>query len=292
MIDAHQVTTISMSFGMPYDDGMTASDMAAWDRPMQQAALTGISTFASSGDSGNNSTANDLGAGGAPDGLPHIGYPASSAYTTAVGGTSVGMLQDGSNPVNAGWEDKFFNQADPTKASFTEITNHSIYGAGGGVSAVSAQPSWQKGVVTTSSTMRAVPDVAALADPYTGYTIRFRSYNLDQNGNPTASAVSFATYGGTSLASPITAAIIGLAKSYNNSTIGLAAPKLYSMRHSAAITDINQADRAGVYFKSSVWGPEVVAFDAKPENLVSARGWDNVTGVGSPNGMKFIRTFK
>ncbi len=292
MIDAHKVTTISMSFGMPYDDGMTAADMAAWDRPLQQAALTGISTFASSGDDGNNSTSNDLGAGGTPDGKPHIGYPASSAYTTAVGGTSVGMLANGQTPVNAGWEDQFYSQPDASKSQFSVLTTHPIYGAGGGVSAVSKQPSWQKGVVTTSTTMRAVPDVAAIADPYTGYTLRFRSYTLDDNGNPTGSEVGYATYGGTSLASPVTAAIVGLAKAYNHSTAGLAAPKLYKMRHSAAITDINQANKAGLWFKSSVWGQEVVALDGKPENLVSAKGWDNVTGVGSPNGMKFIRAFK
>lgn len=292
MVDAHQVTTISMSFGEPYDDGMTAADQAVWDRPLAQADVTGISTFASSGDAGNNSTDNDLGAGGAPDGKPHIGYPASSSFITAVGGTSVGLSANGKTPVNAGWEDQFYNQYDPIQPIFSLVAGHPIYGAGGGVSSVSAQPPWQKKVVTGSTTMRAVPDIAADGDPYTGFTVYSREYTTDSTGSPTGSSLQFSTIGGTSLSSPVVAAVVGLAKAYNNSSIGLATPKLYRLRGTGALTDINQPGKSGVWFNSAKWGPEIVAFDGKPQNLVSKKGWDNVTGVGSPNGMNFIRAFK
>ena len=292
MVDAHQVSTISMSFGEAYDDTMTRADQAVWDRPLAQADVTGISTFASSGDDGDNSTKNDLGPNGAPDGKPHVGYPASSSFTTAVGGTSVGLLADGRIPVNAGWEDRFYNQYDPLRGIFTPIDDHPVYGAGGGVSAVSTQPPWQKGKVYGSTTRRAVPDVAAVGDPYTGYTVHYRAYTTDAGGRPTGSQPVFETIGGTSLSSPVVAAIVGLAKAHNHSHLGLATPTLYRLLGTAALTDNDQPDSAGVYFSSAKWGPMVVALDGKPQQLFTRRHWDNVTGVGSPNGMRFINAFK
>ncbi|XAS76639.1 S53 family serine peptidase [Dermatophilaceae bacterium Sec6.4] len=306
MVDQHKVSTISMSFGEAYDKGMSKADQAAWDRPLQQAALTGISTFGSSGDSGNNAYAagNDLGGCNAdktvckPDGKPHIGYPASSAYITAVGGTSIGLTKTGSVVAAAGWENLYFVQKDPAKAQYSLYTGFGTDGAGGGVSEVSKIPTWQKGVVTTSSTMRAVPDVAGLANPYTPFLIRQTDNTVDKNGKLVSTQVDYAAYGGTSLASPIVAAIVALAKAYNNVQVGNAAPKLYALRNSSAITDINGAGTMGVFAASSkpqYGGPNggiVIGVDSKPQNLVTTKGWDNVTGVGEPNGMNFIKAFK
>lgn len=290
MVDAHEVTTISMSFGMPYDDGMTPADQQAWDRPLTEAALIGISTFASSGDRGNNSTDNDLGPNGTPDGKPHIGFPASSAWTTAVGGTSVGMRKNGSIPVLAGWENAFFTQPAPSKPVFNPLALP-ISGAGGGVSAVETQPTWQKGVIANSTTMRAVPDIAGLADPYTGYTIRSREYRKDAEGNVVGSDVNYDSYGGTSLSSPIVAALTGLAKATKHSNVGLITPMLYKAK-GKGLNDVNQPGQAGVALMSKKFGVVIVGLDGEPEDLVSAYGWDNVTGLGSPAGLKFVNLFK
>ena len=100
MVDQHKVSTISMSFGSPSDAGMTAATKAAWDRPLRQAALTGISAFASTGDSRRQLLPHQ--------GKPTVGYPASNAYLTAVGGTTVGMRKDGSFATVTGWETRFF----------------------------------------------------------------------------------------------------------------------------------------------------------------------------------------
>lgn len=288
MVTAHQVTTISMSFGTSTDAGMTSADKALWDRPLLQAQLTGISTFASSGDSGNNSTANK-------DGSQGVGYPASSSYTTAVGGTAIGMKADGTQTVAAGWENRIFTQSNTDTNSFTDVTFNSrflpVSGAGGGQSAVSTQPSWQKGKVG-SYTRRAVPDISALADPATSYTIRVTDMT---NGNQP----SYFTVGGTSLASPIVSALVGIAKKKNGVQIGLAAPYFYKLAGTTAIKDINYAGKSGVFFNAHDSSGNVVpkvgyvfGLDAKPENLVTTAGWDNVTGVGSPNGIAFINAFK
>ncbi len=287
MVDQHKVSTISMSFGYYQDDAsaLLPADRASWDRALRQAALTGITTFASSGDDGNN-------AGDTSDGKPHVGYPASSTYTTAVGGTSIGLNRNGTRAVTAGWENQFYVQSSATTVPTKLVPNHPVFGAGGGVSSVSPIPTWQKGVVTGSTTKRVIPDVAALGDPYTGFQIRDTAYTLDKNGKPVSKTEQYDTFGGTSLASPIVAAMTALAKSYNNVKIGNAAPKLYALRGTSALLDVNAPNQAGVFFRSGTYGPELVAFDGKPQNLVSGKGWDNVTGVGEPNGLAFVKAFK
>ncbi|MBO1765414.1 S53 family peptidase [Allobranchiibius sp. GilTou38] len=301
MVNDHKVSTISMSFGEAYDQGLTAADKAAWDRPLQQANLTGISTFASSGDSGDNSDAagNDLGTGGNPDNKPHIGYPASSTYTTAVGGSSVGLSAAGSLVADVGWEDAYYQQKSLSSTAKTRI-NFPVDGAGGGVSQVSTIPTWQKGKVTTSTTMRAVPDVAGLANPYTGFTVRDTAYP-ESNGVPTGPGVQeYDTYGGTSLASPMVAATVALAKAYNKVSIGNAAPRLYALLGTSALRDLNGVNTAGAFVPSTKYPAGVIiSLDGHPinslgrqENLVTAKGWDNVTGVGELNGLNFIKAFK
>ena len=301
MVSEHKTSTISMSFGEAYDQGLTAADKAAWDRPLQQANLTGISTFASSGDSGDNSDAagNDLGTGGNPDNKPHIGYPASSTYTTAVGGSSVGLSAAGSLVADVGWEDAYYQQQSLTSTAKTRI-NFTVDGAGGGVSQVSTIPTWQKGKVTTSTTMRAVPDVAGLANPYTGFTVRDTAYP-ETNGVPTGPGVQeYDTYGGTSLASPMVAATVALAKAYNKVSIGNAAPRLYALLGTSALRDLNGVNTTGAFVPTTKYPAGViVSLDGHPinsfgrqENLVTAKGWDNVTGVGELNGLNFIKAFK
>src|SRR5437660_5892234 len=124
---------------------------------------TGVTFVASSGDSG------------APP-----GYPAISPNVLAVGGTTLNVDSQGNWLSETGWS-----------------------GSGGGISTVEAQPSYQKGVVTQSSTFRANPDVAYDADPNTGFPV-YDSYN---NGT----SAPWSQFGGTSDAAPQWAAIIALA---------------------------------------------------------------------------------
>lgn len=279
-VDQHAVSTLSMSFGFPTDQGMTAAQKAAWDRPLLQASLTGISVFASSGDSGDNSRIE----GG--DGKPHIGYPASSAYLTAVGGTSVGMRKGGGFAALAGWEDGFYLQASSTSTTFPDVTSQEpVYGGGGGVSQASKQPAWQRGHSGGySSTMRVVPDIAAVADPFTGYTVHTKDTSTGK--------VVYQPIGGTSLASPVTAALVGLGKTVNRARLGNVAPKLYKLAGTSAIKDVNAPNSAGVYYPMAPTSGLVIGFDTHHQSLVTKKGFDNVTGVGTPNGAAFIKAIK
>src|SRR5205823_3002433 len=114
-----------------------------------------------------------------------------------------------------------------------------IYGAGGGVSKLFAEPWYQQGVVPQSEFTRigrqgrAVPDVSALADVVTGLMI-------GQTQTFPDGSVRYAEYriGGTSLSSPLFAGIMALADQAKGAPHGFANPVLYSLAGSSAYRDI------------------------------------------------------
>lgn len=282
MVDQHKVSTISMSFGSDTDAGMSTATKAAWDRPLRQAALTGISAFASTGDAGDNSFFSQ-------SKRTSVSSPASNAYLTAVGGTTVGMRANGSFATVTGWESRIFRQYSSTAPGWADITTREaarngadISGGGGGLSSTWAQPTWQKGIIKSSPTRRALPDISALADPSTGFITR---------SNEPGYGTSYQVVGGTSLASPIIAALVGVAKANNKVSIGNVAPKLYAMR--AGITDVNSPARSGSFIIDAKTNQSIViGNDAKPQSLVSGKGWDSATGLGTPNGAAFRAELK
>jgi len=106
-------------------------------------------------------------------------YPCASTYVVCVGGTSLFETSTSFRASEAGWS-----------------------GSGGGCSTQISQPSWQSGV-TPCSTARAMPDVAAIADPNTGVLVYISDSRI---------VVTPGLYiiGGTSAASPITAGVVAL----------------------------------------------------------------------------------
>jgi subtilase family serine protease len=127
------------------------------------AGHQGITYLASTGDNG------------APG-----GYPAFSPNVVAVGGTTLNIDAAGNYLSESGWS-----------------------GSGGGVSQFEPFPPYQSGVVTQTSTNRAMPDVAFDADPNTGVAV----FDTFDNGASTP----WSTVGGTSLACPCWAAIVAIA---------------------------------------------------------------------------------
>jgi len=107
-------------------------------------------------------------------------YPCTSSYATCVGGTH--LLS--------------------TAASFRTSESAWVDSGGGCSSGGVGQPVYQS-LFTNSicGTARGVPDVSALADPYTGVAIA-----LGSNIEPTASV--YCCIGGTSLAAPLTTGVL------------------------------------------------------------------------------------
>lgn len=256
-----------------------------------QAAAEGMSLLYSSGDNGDET-------GGVAGAAPTPDWPASSPLVTAVGGTAMGITEDNTRLFELGWEtDKETLNKD---GSWSDPFY--LYGAGGGTSRLFAQPSYQSGVVPDAISktydakgpaMRAVPDVSALADPTTGMLVGETQSFPDGH-----SAYSEYRIGGTSLASPLYAGMLALAEQKAGHELGLANPALY--RAATASKDITNDDRST--YPGAVRADYANGVDASGGYLYSVRGfgddelltihvrsgYDDVTGVGSPDGEKWL----
>ena len=124
-------------------------------------------------------------------------------------------------------------------------------GAGSGCSKVYAKPSFQSGI-TTGCSDRAEADVSAVANPNTGVAV----YDTDGYSG-------WYVVGGTSVATPITAAVFALAGNTSTNNPG----NLYS--HTADLNDITSGSNG------SCGAPLCTA----------GVGWDGPTGLGTPNGI-------
>jgi len=168
---------------------------------------------------------------------PTPDYPCSDVNVWAVGGTRLRLNANGAIQQERAWGDG--RAGDP--------------GGGGGIDLSEAMPAFQQGVVP--GTHRGVPDSAANADPNSGWI-------MSANGNWTV-------VGGTSAASPFTAALCGIAKASLGITTGLLTPKLYAARATAVHDILLGSNGARAH-----------------------AGWDEATGNGSPNGVAFIQALK
>jgi kumamolisin len=198
------------------------------DDAFQAAALMGITICAASGDNGS--------ADGAANGQANVDFPASSPHVLACGGTSVRTMQ--------------------SRIARETVWNDGIRGgaSGGGISNIFSIPTWQAGFTVTDSggkarplAKRGVPDVAANADPDTGYLVRV-------DGNDVV-------LGGTSAVSPLWAALIARINEKRGQPVGYLNPQIY--QNPKALRDITQGSNGE--YEATV-------------------GWDPCTGNGSPNG--------
>lgn len=210
------------------------------------AAGAGISVLDAAGDQG----AADCGA--LP--LPSVDFPTSSPYITSVGGTNITL-----DAANRLVDEVPWNNAPGDPA-----------GGGGGLSLVFKRPWWQRGAVPVTRAnddTRAVPDLAALADPAPGYAI-----NVGQ----------WTTVGGTSAAAPLTAAGIALAnqaaRRAGQPNVGFLNPLLYRLAGGARGGQVVRDITTG----NNDVGPGIALIDG--QNLgccVAAAGYDQASGWGS-----------
>jgi subtilase family serine protease len=259
-----------------HDDQLAPATRTQFEDISIQAAVQGQAILFSSGDTGD-----DSGSAGAGSG---VRFPATSPWITAVGGTTVGL--GGNNQVlfTAGWEG-----TGNTLRGGQWVPNPSRFvgGAGGGRSAYYSEPDYQHGVVpdAVAGGKRAVPDIAALADGFTGMAV---GMTFPQQG--------FGMFpdGGTSLSSPLVAGIVATAaQAHGGGRLGFLNPALYQLAGTPAVADVTP-HKAGIWLSKMTApggitvptgpGDYLVDVDVKPQTLQSGSGWDPVTGIGTPTG--------
>jgi subtilase family serine protease len=156
-----------------------------------------------------------------------------------------------------------------------------LYGSGGGESSLFAQPAYQAGI--TPAGARGVPDVAMDADVTTGMLIG------ETQTFPEGVHYDQYRIGGTSLASPLFAGMTALAFQHAGGGVGLLNPTIYANKN--AFTDVTgagaDAGNVRVDFTNGLDGSDGILYSVRTFDqdlsLAVNPGWDDVTGLGSPN---------
>jgi hypothetical protein len=207
-------------------------------------------------------------------------YPAASPNAVAVGGTRLETASNGEWTSERVWND-----------GSTVGNDHGA--SGGGCSESFAAAPWQLAVSDWASVgceaRRAVADVAADADPYSGVPV------YDSNaGEGGTTAPGWQTFGGTSLASPIIAASFALAGGVHSET-GYAAQTLYENAASdpGALHSITSGSNGkcekptnketGAAGCSAL--EEAAASCSGSAKCLAGPGYSGPAGVGTPNGL-------
>jgi len=222
---------ISISWGQS-EDQWTAQARQSMDDAFSDAVTLGITVTVAAGDDGSSDRQTD--------GKPHVDFPAASPHALACGGTRLELDASGAITAETVWNDGSGGGA-----------------TGGGVSDTFPLPDWQAPADVPDAaggrSGRGVPDVAAVADPETGYKVRV-------DGQDTV-------IGGTSAVAPLWAALVARLVEASGQPMGLAQKLLYTGA---------QKGVAPTGFRDITSGSNGV-YTAQP-------GWDACTGLGSPDG--------
>lgn len=237
----------SLSIGWGCDRLLAAADLAPVRAALSTAHRHGTTAFDASGDMAGLECR-----GGkrwsdppSPDDVG-VDAVASLPEMTAVGGTTLSTDAKGRWLAEQAWYDVPLTQ-----------------GSAGGASALFGRPAWQKTVRPDAgpADRRLLPDVAAVADPFTGVKFVFGQQVV--------------VGGGTSQAAPVWAGLAAVINQFLDSQ-GLAPlgdfnPLLYQVAQGSAVPGFRDIELGG--------------------NAVSpgGTGYDMVTGLGTPNAGNLVR---
>ncbi|WP_174448075.1 protease pro-enzyme activation domain-containing protein [Conexivisphaera calida] len=214
IVQQDSVDVLSQSFSIPesyvssYGASFLESNIISADQYYALGTAEGITFIASTGDAGGS------GYSAGPLGTP--GYPSTSPFVTAAGGTTV--YASGNSTVQTAWSNYGF---------VPFLSNYG--GSTGGVSSLEPLPWYQSGassiqVPASYPNGRMVPDLSLSASPYPGTWVVYP-------GNSTG------TFGGTSEASPLLAGVLAVVVQATGHRLGLLNPFLYSRGYSTGSVD-------------------------------------------------------
>jgi subtilase family serine protease len=318
---------ISNSFGIPEIvlADFQPSELVVENNLAETAAALGISLQVSTGDAGDNLAFNNLHFG---INAASPGFAASSPYATGVGGTSTFLNASHTVQLQTGWGLNFARIANPTPNPpvVPPLGFGFNGGAGGGASSVFAKPAFQSKV---PGDFRQTPDISMDADPETGLelivtpdSVSGHPQYVEVFGGTSLAAPMFSAMwalanqaAGVPLgqAAPLLYTLPGAAitdvrqvSNPNNVTGVISIPNTppkpptiihESQKYLAAPANCaappctlgNTKNFVSALFQSSSstrWDVFVFGTDT---SLTTGIGWDNVTGLGTPNGLTFIK---
>jgi kumamolisin len=244
--DVRKPSIVSVSWGQA-EETATTQLLQGLEQILQEATALGITVCVAAGDDGSADEEQNVW-----DGKPHVDFPASSTYSLACGGTTLDSSSTPGSPAEIVW-------------------NRGANGGatGGGVSNFFPAPSYQSGInipaPAQSAGGRGVPDVAADADPYTGYSVF-----IGGTQQP---------IGGTSCVAPLYAGLIARINqsllSAGGNAVGYLNPLLYP-----------QANSAGVFNDITSGNNDI--YDDLNGEYPAGPGWDPCTGLGSVDGTNLL----
>ena len=297
--DEDIASTISSSWGECENDAGQAMAEAE-NTVFEQMALQGQSMFAAAGDDGAFDCLDTDGTN-----VVNVDDPGAQPWVTDVGGTSFESDNPGTNAAPAypadGTEtvwnpDNLCNDdakapANDKLGGYYWCGDAGVGAGGGGSSKFWGEPSYQKGpgVISKYTThsptscvlasglgtpCRQVPDVSADADEYTGYA----EYCTGNKSTKFSDCATFAggggwfIIGGTSLSTPLWAALITDRDSYHNDRSGNINPLVYGWLNSNPCQYFNDITGTGKLQQAATSNG---LFPPTP-------GYDEATGVGTP----------
>jgi subtilase family serine protease len=281
----HPLANISSNSWGPGTDAQSPILTNIMHAYLVRAAAQGVGMYFASGDRSGVETPDD-------------------PFAVLVGGTSLGIGRHGQRLFETGW------------STGLAVLNHArthwgppreAGASSGGPSLIWLQPPYQRGVVPRALAtapggnrppvlVRSEPDIAADADLFTGFAFGFLVFPKNQPPKFTKQ-----TGGGTSIAAPLVAGMIADAQQGQHTAFGFTNPVLYRLNETPAVHDLLPlTSRTPGLFRAEVCniapcpGLSLLTFDDQNHTLfgytgqVTLKGYDNMTGIGTPNGQAFI----
>ena len=288
IVDNHLADVISQSFGS--GEGAFHNGLASLRQLRQtfiDAKANNVTVFASSGDGGTANSYKEPVKNPAPIPYPSVIWPASDPLVTAVGGTYLctnAVTGIGVDSVSL-----------PTNCRGAPGDREPGWVAsGGGYSIYFDRPAYQTvlppgstfagssaGAPPPNTNMRGIPDIAYQASARTGVLVYLTEPDTTASGTGCGGANPCSTgwyvVGGTSASAPQWAGLIAIADQMANRNLGFINRALYTLandpaKYAADFYDVSRGinDCCG------------------QPGYHASRGWDAVTGLGTPNAATLI----
>jgi subtilase family serine protease len=288
-VSGHPLATIASNSWESGFEGQAAFLTSIEHAYLMRSAGEGVGMYFSSGDGSGDE------------------MPSSDPFATAVGGTTLGIGQTSNRLFETGWS---------TGISLLLPKSWLFLGeqgaAGGGTSLLWKEPAYQDGVVPPALStapgnrgghVRSVPDISADADPYTGFAVGLLIFSRKHPNNPPKFVEE--DFGGTSEAAPLVAGTVTAAQQGRPKPFGFINPALYRLAGTSAVFDSlpltskSPALYRGTACPAHVCGlPALTTFDDQNPNMfgwtgqVTLKGYDNMSGIGTPDGPNFIKALR